>query len=240
MLLTQSTLWDLLRAAYRLLPESWLHVLQEDLEWLVSICPAAGPFLCDFPDGFAEQALHAPSALRTAVRKAKISVLHSGHEPLWRSGGPEGSLPAARTFQCEHCPATFATAQQLSAHRFGKHGVRCPAARYAGHTTVCKSCLMQFWEPSRLLRHLQHDSPKCLAAQEEHQVLEGDLGAWGTPSPPPAQGLPATRLYGPLLPLTSCSVADFAASLLAQAEPANLSGWLSPACKVWLDANRGL
>ena len=184
--------------------------------------------------------LACPSALRTAVRKAKGAVLHLGHEPLWRNSGSEGGLPVAGTFQCEQCPAVFATAQQLSAHRIGKHGVRCPAARYAGRTTVCKSCLMQFWESSRLLRHLQHDSPKCLAVQDEHQVLEGDLGAWGTPSPPPAQGLPATRLHGPLLPLLSCSVADFALFLLAKAEPASQGGWLSPACKIWLDANRGL
>ncbi|CAE7253661.1 unnamed protein product, partial [Symbiodinium pilosum] len=114
LLLTQSTLWDLLRAAYRLLPESWLHVLREDLEWLVSICPQAGPSLCDFPDGFAEQALHAPSALRTAVRKAKADVLHSGHEPLWQNYSPADGLPIDGNFQCEQCPAAFATAQQLS------------------------------------------------------------------------------------------------------------------------------
>ena len=231
LLLTQSTLWDLLRAAYRLLPESWLHVLREDLEWLVSVYPQAGPFLCDFPDGFAEQALHAPGTLRNAVRKAKTRVLHSGHEPLWHDCRSADGLPHHGNFQCEQCSATFATAQQLSAHRFGKHGIRCPAARYASHTTVCKTCLMQFWEPPRLLRHLQHDSPQCLAAQEEHQILEGDLGAWGTPSPPPAPGLPATRLQGPLLPLSSCSVADFAASLMAEAEPAVQRGWLSPACR---------
>ena len=238
LLLTQSTLWDVLRAAYRLLPETWLHVLRGDLEWLVSICPRASPFLCDFPDGFAEQALHAPSALRGAVRAAKAWVLHPEHEPRWHDDGPaDGALSDGR-FSCEQCPAAFATAQQLSAHRFGKHGIRCQAAQYAGHTTVCKSCLMQFWEPHRLLRHLQHDSPHCLTAQEEHQLLEGDLGAWGTPSPPPAPGLPATRLQGPRLPLLSCSVADFAASLMAEAEPAVQRGWLSPACRLWLDASR--
>ena len=93
---------------------------------------------------------------------------------------------------------------------------------------------MQFWESHRLLRHLQHDSPQCLAAQEEHLLLEDDLGVWGTPSRPP--GLPATRLYGPLRPLKSCSVADFAASLEAVAEPASERGWISPACRLWLEA----
>ena len=204
------------------------------------LCPKAGPFLHDFPEGFAEQALHAPRALRTMVRKATAAVLHPGHEPLWQRQGPTDRLPGSDSFLCEHCPAAFATAQQLSAHRFGKHGIRCPAASYASHTTVCKSCMMQFWESSRLLRHLQHDSPQCLIAQEEHLVLEGDLGAWGTPSPPPAPGLPATRLQGPLLPLLSSHVADFVASLTAGAEPAVCGGWMSPACRMWLDAHRSM
>ena len=68
--------------------------------------------------------------------------------------------------------------------------------------------------------------------------MDDDLGVWGCPNPPPAPGLPATRLYGPVLPLKSCSVADFVSSLEAEAEPALSRVWLSPACRLWLEAKR--
>ena len=175
--------------------------LYTDLEWLVGICPEAKHLLLDFPEGFAEHALHAPSTLRTLVRRARISILKQGHEPLWQGESKPDDSSRAVNCRCEQCPAVFATVQQLAANRFARHAIRCAAAQYAQHTTVCKTCLTQFWEPHRLLRHLQHDSPQCLAAQEEHLLLEDDLGVWGSPSPPPAPGLPATRLVGPLLPL---------------------------------------
>ena len=237
LLLTQSTLWGLLCAAHQCLPDSWLHLLHSDLLWLASVCPESRHLLSDFPDGFAEHALHAPCTIRTFVRKARLSVRAPEHEPLWGSPNGRQGAPRAEAHQCEHCPASFASVQQLSAHKFARHGIRCAAAQYAQHTTVCKSCMMQFWEPPRLLRHLQHDSPQCLAAQEEHLLLEDDLGIWGVPDPPPAVGLPATRLYGALLlPLRSCRVADFVASLETGAKPAFRGGWLPPACRLWLDA----
>ena len=191
--------------------------------------------MSDFPDGFAEHALHSPSSIRTFVRKARLSVRTPQHEPLWSPAHGEHVAPGEAMHQCEHCPASFVSAQKLSAHKFARHGIRCAAAQYAQHTTVCKTCLMQFWEPHRLLRHLQHDSPHCLSAQEEHLLLEDDLGVWGSPDPPPAVGFPATRLYGPLLPLRSCRVADFVTSLEAGAELASCRGWMSPACRLWLD-----
>ena len=179
LLLTQSTLWGLLCAAYQCLDDSWLHLLQADLSWLASLCPESKHLMCDFPDGFAEHALHAPRAIRTFVRKARLSVRAPEHEPLWGAASDSHAAPNVGVHQCEHCPASFASLQQLSAHKFAWHGIRCVAAQYAQHTTVCKTCLMQFWEPHRLLRHLQHDSPQCLHAQEEHLLLEDDLGIWG-------------------------------------------------------------
>ena len=236
LLFTQNTLWGLLCAAHQCLSDSSLHLLHDDLCWLASVCPASAHLLQDFPEGFAEYALHSPRSIRTFVRKARAAVRVQAHEPLWGSSHRGRGAPSAEVYPCEHCSSSFASVQQLSAHRYAKHGVRCAAALYAQHTTVCKSCLMQFWEPLRLLRHLQHDSPHCLAVQEEHLLLDDNLGVWGVPEPPPAVGLPATRLYGPLLPIRSCRVADFVASLDAGAEPASRRGWLSPACRLWLEA----
>ena len=79
LLLSQSTLWSLLCAAYRCLADSWLHLLHNDLTWLASVCPESGHLLSDFPDGFAEYALHSPSSIHTFVRKAKLSVRAPQH-----------------------------------------------------------------------------------------------------------------------------------------------------------------
>ena len=224
-LLTQGTLWSLLRAAHQRLADSWLHLLRADLEWLVEICPEAKHLLHDFPDGFAEHALH-PRVL---------SALLCG-KPGPQSAQVATSLygvakKAAKEPRTQELTGAN-TAQRLSPLRSNSRRADSPGAAFAALQRSTRS-IPRYAKPALCNFGNLIDS---FAIFNMIPHLEDDLGVWGTPSPPPAPGLPATRLYGPLRPLKSCSVADFAAPLEAVAEPASERGWISPACRLWLEA----
>ena len=231
--LTQPALLDLLLAEFRNAEQSWLSLLRGDVVWAVGLGMMPANVVEDFPLSLAEWSLHEPAAFRCSVRKATGARSHAAYEPAWTSAAAQPSQEEAPApFLCQHCPSAFASFQQLAAHKYAVHGMRCNARRLATGTTCCV-CLTRFWTKDRLVRHL-HDSPCCLTRLLEHELPEVQEAA---PVEPALARLPATRLYGPLLPVTM-PIAEVAASLAEHPRSADLwsTRWMSPAISRWVEA----
>ncbi|CAE7908100.1 impdh [Symbiodinium microadriaticum] len=229
--LTQPALLDLLLAEFHHAEMSWLSLLREDVLWAVGLQMMPAHVAEDFPLSLAAWSLHEPAAFRCSVRKAVRAWNQNAYEPAWL---PVPALPSQEVvtpFSCEQCHRAFATCQQLAAHKFAVHGVKCDARRMAAGTTCCV-CLTRYWTRERLVRHL-HDSAQCLARMLEHELPEVQEVA---PTAPELARLPATRLYGPLLPVTM-PIAEVAASLAEHPPSADIwsSRWKSPAISRWVD-----
>ena len=231
--LTQPALLDLLLAEFRNAEQSWLSLLRGDVLWAVGLGVMPAHAAEDFPLSLAEWSLHEPASFRCAVRKATRAWSHDAYEPAWSPvTASQLHAEAPTPFLCQHCPSAFASLQQLAAHKYAVHGVRCDARRLAKGTTCCV-CLTRFWTRDRLVRHL-HDAPCCLTRMLEHELPEAHEAA---PVEPALARLPAARLYGPLLPVTM-PIAEVAASLAEHPPSADdwSSRWMSPAISRWVEA----
>ncbi|CAE7247533.1 impdh [Symbiodinium sp. CCMP2592] len=221
LVLTQPSLLDLLVTEYRLSPAtSWLGLLQDDAHWLQSLTSVPEEARL-FPEGLAEWSLYHPAAFRTATRHASLALHHPLYDPAWVAAVASDEPAPAKTWPCDCCDAAFASQQQLAAHRFAVHGRHCEARRITCGTT-CHVCCTRFWTRARLIRHLQHDSPKCLSCLVSHQIVER---AEDVAAPDPAlAALPSTKL------IASALLDDPAA------RHAWKDKWVSPAIEQWLDA----
>ena len=231
--LTQPALLDLLLAEFRHAGQSWLSLLRDDVLWAVGLNTMPAHVVEDFPLSLAEWSLHEPAAFRCSVRKAVCAWRHAHYEPAWMPAPALQSREVASTpFSCELCPRSFASFQQLAAHKFAVHGMQCNARRLAAGTTCCV-CLTRFWTRDRLVRHL-HDSARCLTSMLEHELPEVHEVL---PVEPAFARLPATRLHGSLLPVTM-PIAKVAASLTEHPPYADVwsSRWMSPAISRWVEA----
>ena len=134
---------------------------------------------------------------------------------------------------CQRCGDSFPTTQALQAHLFAKHGVSC-AARAFADTTTCPVCMVRFWSKARITRHWQHDSPACLQALLTHEYEPAGLP--GIPDPALAP-LPATRVSGPLQPLSLC-LPDFVSEIVEDDDLAARwrRAFSTPAMARWLEA----
>ncbi|OLQ06044.1 hypothetical protein AK812_SmicGene10691 [Symbiodinium microadriaticum] len=231
--LTQPVLMDMLIAEASASVSSWLGLLRDDLAWLQSLVPLPDGVLQDFPNGLAEWCVHDRANYRSVLRKALIGVRNPLHEPEWCQPPPAHPDSSGGHHQCHKCDASFATFQALTAHLFARHGTQCEAQEYKG-STLCRACMRQFWSRKRIVRHLQHDAPGCLRILSSHGI-EVDRGL--PPPDPSLEGLPATRVSGPQLPL-HVSVEDFASSAAAGDKELRswYKTWRSPTMNRWLEA----
>ena len=224
---------DMLIAEASASVSSWLGLLRDDLAWLQSLVPLPDGVLQDFPNGLAEWCVHDRANYRSVLRKALIGVRNPLHEPEWCQPPPAHPDSSGGHHQCHKCDASFATFQALTAHLFARHGTQCEAQEYKG-STLCRACMRQFWSRKRIVRHLQHDAPGCLRILSSHGI-EVDRGL--PPPDPSLEGLPATRVSGPQLPL-HVSVEDFASSAAAGDKELRswYKTWRSPTMNRWLEA----
>ena len=231
--LTQPILMDMLIAEASASKSSWLGLLNDDLAWLQSLAPLPDGALQDFPNGLAEWCVHDRANYRSKLRRALISVRSTLHEPEWCQSSSALSDNRGGHYRCHKCDASFETFQALTAHLFAKHKTQCEAQEYSG-STLCRACLRQFWTRKRIVRHLQHDAPGCLRMLSSHGIeVDRDL----PPPDPSLEGLPATRVSGPLLPL-HVSVEDFASNAAAGDKELRswYNTWRSPTMNRWLEA----
>ena len=224
---------DMLIAEASASKSSWLGLLHDDLAWLQSLAPLPDGALQDFPNGLAEWCVHDRANYRSKLRRALISVRSTLHEPEWCQSSSAHSDNRGGHHRCHKCDASFETFQALTAHLFAKHKTQCEAQEYSG-STLCRACLRQFWTRKRIVRHLQHDAPGCLRMLSSHGIeVDRDL----PPPDPSLEGLPATRVSGPLLPL-HVSVEDFASNAAAGDKELRswYNTWRSPTMNRWLEA----
>ena len=76
-------------------------------------------------------------------------------------GAPPPPVPPPR-LTCYDCGYEATSMAQLRSHAAGVHGFTMEARAYAPGSH-CRACLKQFWDRPRLLWHLGHDSPACMA-----------------------------------------------------------------------------
>ena len=105
-------------------------------------------------------ASHVDECLRVTWRRSLDAMLTLGRLPL-----PEGNAreEAARNFLCYDCGAVLATPGAWRTHRAREHGYRHPARSFA-LGTVCNGCCVEFHSRPRLVWHMMHSKPACLAA----------------------------------------------------------------------------
>ena len=65
-----------------------------------------------------------------------------------------------QTLRCDHCPAQFATGQQLALHAFRLHGLRANECHYV-QSDVCPGCLKTFHTSFRVSQHLRYRPNQC-------------------------------------------------------------------------------
>ena len=199
----QETLISLLRWEFQFSADSWLHLLREDLLWASRLVDLPAASLSDFPDGLLQFALDSPASAHRLFRLAAARASHECVHPV-----PEEDIGV---FHCGHCAAQFTTSHRLSVHMFAVHGVRSAADSVASGTH-CPACLRQYWTRPRLVRHLQHNSPQCLQLLLEHGMQPPPLSAADRArlcsDRKEVAHLPACRLAGPLLPLSSRTLGE--------------------------------
>ena len=199
----QDTLFQLLQLEFQHASDSWLLLLREDLHWAAELVALPSAALECFPEGLLQFVLDCPAK---AQRLFKLATRRAAHECTVSNKEPEAGL-----FKCEHCALQFTSVHRLSVHLFASHGLRCPADAFVAGTT-CPVCLRQYWTRSRVIRHLQYNSPSCLQQLLEHGMHAAPLcdneRRQLVVSGRDTAHLPACRLQGPLLPLAHRSLAD--------------------------------
>ena len=179
---------------------SWLEQLRKDLQWLSAGAELPAIASQNFPEALQAFILECPTRFHRLVRKAASAELR---QPPTKASA---SNPDVVPHTCPLCGDAFASFQALRAHRFAVHHLRSDAAAVVDGTS-CPCCLTEFWSRDRVLRHVQHDRPACLEALWSHGMFVNPLTqVHGEPGQ--TAHYPATRLAGPLLPLTTQSPAD--------------------------------
>ena len=176
-LLTQwpQTLWNLLWDA-RPVENSWVQCCQQSLAWLIQFCPKALPISTD--DSLVDW-LHAiaidscwKGKIQAAARSCRAYRQAIAKQTVWQMRfdcdlathgvelPPVVEAAPADKWQCDQCPATFATKRGLAMHSHKCHGYR-NVVRHFATGDVCQVCLRLYHCRSRLRTHLQ-TSTLCL------------------------------------------------------------------------------
>ncbi|CAE7734509.1 unnamed protein product [Symbiodinium sp. CCMP2592] len=175
--------------------ESFKVVLSERLP--LALCTTAPPALRDLPN-----LLHGgATGARSVCKRFLKNQAATRSEPLLVArdvASLEMPTITATThevlrFRCDQCGAAFLNAQRLAVHRARAHKQRAIGSSIAWGTR-CERCCLEFWDISRLAKHLQHSLP-CQRAYE-HSDLQPT-----TPLAPgriPVAWRPAVTTLGPI------------------------------------------
>ena len=96
------------------------------------------------------------TAIRAAITRAGLLNAEVDQE---QERQPPQLQPTPPVRPCPECGRLFPR-QALVCHRMKVHGVRAPARRMVAGT-ACPVCLTEFHTRTRLIRHLEHDCPRC-------------------------------------------------------------------------------
>ena len=222
-------LWTLLALEDQMSPTDWLRILRQDLAWLgywveeLSGVPFKTMSCDELAVWLSEQ------RLKTLVRRAwsaQTQTLSAWSRWQWEQRqtgdlhgvvGYQACNPWSEEVACPLCDFVARSGSQLAGHVGSAHGHINMAWGYIQGST-CRICLQQFWEPKRVLAHLNSET-RCLALSVAmlqphlHQEL-ANLDVQGDDRRE-VQWAPAIRKAGPLRPVPhdvferiSCSIQE--------------------------------
>ena len=145
---------DILEAEDRLRDDSWLAALRGDVKWLIAVGGNAwGDHLEQLRANWTRKAgwkRFVKKAVRIHIMQEKIAYqIHSGHKAA-------GNVVVDLTSEHEcQCGRTFRNSSSLAVHQWKEHG-KHPMEYWAARTTVCQTCMREFWKRSRLQQHLSY------------------------------------------------------------------------------------
>ena len=169
---------QLIHLEYARCPDSWLHGLFADIDWLRTLLPEALPGidqlisrdLTPLIEAWSMRLLPWKSLLKRALKKhllqeRMMADVHLFHDIIFKtlrgagadirssfdSGSPGDGL---LEFKCD-CGRIFTTAQGLSLHKRKVHQIFAPEHHLVGGA-VCPHCLKFFWTSARLQQHLAY------------------------------------------------------------------------------------
>ena len=145
---------DLLLHEARVRSDSWLHGLDEDLEWIIHV---QGTSWGATPESIRNNWLEYEVGWKGFVKGAIKRHVHqeSIAERLLNESCYEEPLLGG-AFRCD-CGASFQTLRGLQTHKHKKHSIFSQEYELCSGT-VCPVCLHQFWTRGRLSQHLGYIS----------------------------------------------------------------------------------
>ena len=166
-------LHHLLHLEAQLDPDSWLHGVHADLQWVLQVLPNSVPHgptmdFTDIIDFWQDPSCRWKPLLRRARNKhllqeslmASAHMLHRKAFSILRQGeavfdpDPQALSTQEPSFHCK-CGRLFTTSQGLAAHRRLKHGDHAQEFGLVDGAT-CPVCLKFFWTTNRLALHLAY------------------------------------------------------------------------------------
>ena len=84
--------------------------------------------------------------------------------------GPPRSDPLLWTFSfvCYECGFPAKSSAALNHHQRRMHNLKLAGSCFASQDGICPVCNTLFWTRPRLIRHLNHSSPRCLEWLQNH------------------------------------------------------------------------
>ena len=170
----------LAQCEYDATPDSWLHGVFADIEWLRELLPDDIPIswatdLTDLFEFWETSGQTWRNWVKRALRKhlhqeRMMHEVHRLHRDIFKliedQGGEFTPHPSLTDTRCDQghqcfCGRHFTTAQGLALHRRKAHDIHAPEYRLVDGAT-CPCCLKFFWTSQRLYQHLAYISRKTL------------------------------------------------------------------------------
>lgn len=171
----RGTVWEFMKLEAVAGEKSWVGRLKSAIQWMNVILPGRTPEDIDVHHLTVEQLemwfcgplRPTKSTLKLLLRKhllqeRSIAEVREGYMKAFAifemkgltNPGHHGTAQGG-AYRCDQCPATFARAQQLQAHRWSKHQGVSLERRYVFGPT-CLACGVKYWTPQRMQQHLRH------------------------------------------------------------------------------------
>ena len=221
-----SFLRQLVQSEHLQRPDSWLHGVFADIEWLRTLIPEQIPieWASDLTGAFEfweasgqEWRVLVKRAFRRHQRQEQMMFkIHQLHRDIFKvlecTDGellPRPDQLAGRgstDYEC-FCGRSFATPQGLALHRRKKHGIHAPEHQLIDGAT-CPCCLKFFWTSQRLYQHLAYISRKTLRNPCFQQLIktgyQAEFASLSLPGNVTGLGrVDALQTLGPLPDMTS-------------------------------------
>ena len=174
---TPDVLVNLVKSTLKI-ENSWSSSVLFDLKWLSNSTKLSNCMEYDFDQWFNLAKNHSKSFIRIIKEFSKTRFANldpkAGFSIKKNNTGnnvedcESGVLP---TFDCDQCPYTAPSLQQLALHGFKKHGIKSIWRTYIGGANTCRVCLKCFSNSECLMNHVKRRSKIC----RHNSILRGPV-----------------------------------------------------------------